>query len=112
MVSIELRGEGESVKTVDALLDSGFTGAVSLPSVVVDDLGLEWSGEQSVTLGDGSDVSVDIYEGMVGFAGKWYRCAILATGDVPTVGMHLLRGARISFQAEPGGDISLERLDA
>ena len=109
-VPIELKGETEAPKTIDALLDSGFTGAVSLPQRVVKDLKLKWSGEHSVTLADASEVSVDLYEGIVDFAGRQYRCAILSTGDVPTVGMHLMQQARICFEAVPGGDVSLEPL--
>ena len=111
-VPIEVKGETEAPKTVNALLDSGFTGAVSLPLRVVEDLKLKWSGEHSVTLADASEVSVDLYEGIVDFAGGQYRCAILSTGDVPTVGIHLMQEARICFEAVPGCDGSLEPLNS
>ena len=85
-VPIEVgKGPGEVSAVIEALVDSGFTGAVSLPLRVVEDLKLEWAAEHSVTLGDASEISVDLYEGIVVFAGRRYRCAVLATGDEPTV---------------------------
>ena len=64
-----------------------------------------------MTLADASEVSVDLYKGLIGFAGKRYRCAVLAAGDVPTVGMHLLQGLRVCFEAVEGGDIEIEGWD-
>lgn len=55
-VPIEVESGTESPVTLEALLDSGFTGAVSLPLRVVEDFKLRWSGEHSVTLGDASEV--------------------------------------------------------
>ena len=110
-VLIEVKGESESRVSMEALLDSGFTGAVSLPLRVIKELNLTWSGEHSVTLGDASEVGVDLYEGIVEFAGSRYRCAILSTGDVPTVGMHLMQEARICFEAVPGGVVTLASID-
>ncbi len=110
-VLIEVKSEAELGVPMEALLDSGFTGAVSLPLRVVEESDLTWSGEHSVTLGDASEVGVDLYEGIVEFAGGRYRCAILCTGDVPTVGMHLMQEARICFEAVPGGTVSLASID-
>lgn len=109
-VSVELNNASTSPKSIDALLDSGFTGAISLPSEIVDELQLDWSGEHSVTLADASEVSVDLYEGFVSFAGVQHRCAVLATGDMPTIGMRLLEGSRVSFEAVAGGDVEIEPL--
>ena len=111
-VRIELHSVGDSPRTVDALLESGFTGAVSLPLRDVLDLKLNRSGEHLVILADASEISVHLYEGFIGFAGKRYRCAVLATGDVPTVGMHLMKGLRVCFEAVEDGDIEIEASNA
>ena len=107
MVPIELYVRGKFLRSVEALLDTGFSGAVSLPLDVVEELGLEGSGDQMVNLADGSEIRVDVYIGFIGFAGERYRCAVLATGDIPTVGMHLLQGMKVCLEASVGGDIEL-----
>ena len=112
LVPIEVESGTEDDRTeLEALLDSGFTGAISVPLRTVEGLKLEWSGEHSVTLGDASKVGVDLYEGIVLFAGRRYRCAVLATGDVPTVGMHLMQGMKVCFEALEGGAIEIESSD-
>ena len=113
LVPIEIESGAVEVRMeVEALLDSGFTGAVSVPLRVVEQLKLEWSGEHSVILGDASEVGVDLYEGMVYFAGRRYRCAVLATGDIPTVGMHLMQGLKVCFEATADGEIEIVPLNA
>lgn len=107
-VAIGFRLTQVGAHEVEALLDSGFNGAVSLPLAEVDKLGLPLVTERAVTLADGSDVNVKVHSGFVCFAGRRYRCAVLATGDVPTVGMHLLQGMRVCFEAFEGGAIEVE----
>ena len=96
---------------MEALLDSGFNGTVSLPEDEVEKLGLPLVSERSVTLADGNDARVKVHVGNVRFAARWYRCPVLATGDVPTIGMHLMQGMKVCFEASEGGAIEIERSD-
>jgi hypothetical protein len=36
-----------------------------------------------------------------------FRCAVLASGDVHTVGMHLLQGLKVCCEAVEGGEIEI-----
>lgn len=107
-VEIEIRRTRSGTQTVEALLDSGFNGAVSLPVDEVEKLGLPLMTEHAVTLADGSDVNVKVHVGFIRLGEQWKRCAVLATGDVPTVGMHLLQRLKVCFEAVDGGDIEIE----
>lgn len=107
-VPIELFSRGRLLRLVDAMLDTGFSGAVSLPLRVVEELRLERTGDQLINLADGSEIRVGAYVGFIGFSGRRYRCAVLATGDVPTVGMHLMKGMKVCFEAVEGGAIEIE----
>ena len=111
-VAIEIDGgKEEDCAEIEALLASGFSGAVSVPLSVVEQLKLKWSGEHSVTLADASEVWVDLYEGIVLFAGRRYRCAVLATGASPAIGMQLMQGMKVCFEAFEGGVVEIERSD-
>ena len=51
-LSLEIRGpDGEL--SFDAVIDTGFNGALTLPQEWIDALGLPRSGEQNVSLADG-----------------------------------------------------------
>ena len=108
MVQAEVLNRAGSSSSFDALLDTGFSGAVCAPKTMVRNLGLAWNGTHLVVLADASEIEVDVYIGFVGFAGRQYRCAVLATGDIPTVGMHLLQGMKVCFEAAEGGTIEIE----
>ena len=49
--------------TIDALIDTGFTSFLSLPSLIITSLGLPLHFSDTGTLGDGSEVVFDIYTG-------------------------------------------------
>ena len=113
-VEIEVRRthSGTQPRPVEALLDTGFDGALSLPSDYVETLQLPLMTERVVTLGDGSSVNVKVHVGFVRIASQWYRCAVLATGDIPTVGMHLMQGLKVCFEATEDGEIEIVPLNA
>ncbi len=110
-LKIEIRWSTGRSKTFNAFLDTGFSGAVSLPPENVAELGLPLVTERTVILGDARDVRMRVHAGRVRFADEWHRCPVLATGDVPLVGMQLIEGANVCFEAVPGGDVSLEPLN-
>ena len=110
-VAIEVHRTRAGAYAIEALLDSGFNGPVSLPADEVEKLGLPLMTEHAVTLADGSDVNVKVHVGHVRFANEWHRSAVLATGDVPTVGMRLMKGLKVCFEADEDGDIEVEALN-
>jgi len=56
---------GAKLKSVNAVIDTGFTGFLSLPSAIIAELELPWSYRDRATLGDGSETLFDIYEANV-----------------------------------------------
>ena len=111
VVQVELRGrDGRSV-FVDAVLDTGFTGTISIPIGVIRELGIVRRRRETFVLADGSTSESSVYDGSVRFAGSWFETDIFSTHYIPTVGMRLLYGANISFDAVPDGDIEYRLLD-
>ncbi len=56
---------GAKLKSVNAVIDTGFTGFLSLPSTIISEHNLSWSYRDRATLGDGSETLFDIYEASV-----------------------------------------------
>jgi predicted aspartyl protease len=47
-------------KVIDTVIDTGFSGFLSLPSSIITALDLPWSASDIVTLGDGSETLFDL----------------------------------------------------
>ena len=73
-LEVQVRWTTGRSKTYNALLDTGFNGALSLPTDDVAELGLPLVTERTVTLGDASDVRVEVHAGQVRLAQGWHRC--------------------------------------
>ena len=53
---------------IDTVIDTGFSGFLSLPSAIITTLNLPWSASDIVTLGDGSETLFDLYIATLGWA--------------------------------------------
>ena len=101
-------------QVIDAVIDTGFTGFLTLPLVVLNALGLQLYSREEGTLGDGSACIFDVYSGFVIWDGAFQRIDVNASEASPLVGMSLLYGYRVQFDAIEGGAVtiqSLSRLD-
>ena len=96
--------------TIDALIDTGFTGFLSLPMAFINDLNLQLCGREEGTLGDGSLCTFDVYRGFVIWDGQLRRIDVNAAETTPLVGMSLLKGYRMQLDAVVGGDVSIRSL--
>lgn len=90
---------GNKLKSIDALIDTGFTGFLSLPSAIIAELDLPWSYRERVTLGDGSETLFDMYDARVIWDGQYRDIEVNAAETQPLLGMRMLRGYRL--QVDP-----------
>jgi clan AA aspartic protease len=99
-------------KQLDAVtvVDTGFTGFLTLPLAQVTALGLAFVRYDSVVLGDGSTVAMPIHEAEVLWHAARQTVFVLATGHEPVVGMSLIYGSRLTLDGEDGGALTLEEL--
>jgi clan AA aspartic protease len=77
--------------TVDVVIDTGFTGFLSLPMVVIAELGLPWHYRDIGTLGDGSEVVFEIYKAVVIWDGQNQVIDVAASDSDP---LGLFRNSR------------------
>lgn len=69
---------GTKLKAIDTVIDTGYTGFLSLPMAIITELSLPWSYRDRATLGDGSETIFDIYEAMVIWDGQYREIEINA----------------------------------
>jgi len=81
MLSLVVRN-GDKLKSITAVIDTGFTGFLSLPIATIRELELSWSYRDRATLGDGSEVLFDIYDGMVIWGGQYREIAVIGCKSI------------------------------
>ena len=99
-----------TTQLVDALIDTGFSGFLTLPSDTISTLGLSWQGRDIATLGDGTSCTFEVYIGLVIWDGQYREIYINESETVPLIGMRLLRGYDLRIQAIEGGIVTIETL--
>jgi clan AA aspartic protease len=96
--------------TVDAVIDTGFTGDLTLPASLIRQLGLSWLINHEVILGDGSVRLIDVYGALVRWDGRTHGIPVDEAETDPLVGMSLLNGFELRMQVRPGGAVTITAL--
>lgn len=99
-----------ATQLVDAVIDTGFSGYLTLPSDIISTLGLSWEGRDVATLGDGTSCTFEIYIGLVIWDGQYREIYINEAETVPLIGMRLLRGYDLRIQTIEGGIVTIKAL--
>jgi predicted aspartyl protease len=92
IVRLRLRGPTGIETVVDAVIDSGYTGSLTLPTAMVAALGLLRQSGGSAPLADGSTRSFDIFAAEVDWDGAWRAVLVSALGDEPLLECGSWRG--------------------
>ncbi|MFO7903800.1 MAG: clan AA aspartic protease [Planctomycetota bacterium] len=106
-IRLDVQGPGGSGQTVEAVVDTGFDGWLSLPSVLIGALGLHWRERGRAILADSSETIFDIYEGTVVWDGQPRRVPVDEAETAPLIGMSLLGGYELNIQVRIGGVVSI-----
>jgi clan AA aspartic protease len=101
---------GTATQLVDTVIDTGFSGFLTLPSDIISALGLKWEGRDVATLGDGTSCTFEIYLAIVIWDGQYREIYVNESETFPLIGMRLLRGYDLRIQAIEGGTVAIEAL--
>jgi clan AA aspartic protease len=109
MISLAVRNNA-TTQMIDAVIDTGFSGFLTLPSDLISTLDLRWEGRDVATLGDGTFCTFEVYLGLVIWDGQYREIYINESETVPLIGMRLLRGYDLRIQTIEGGIVTIEAL--
>ena len=110
VIPIAVRGFGPTTEAIDAVVDTGFDGFLTLPRRLVSTLRLPFGVEAQAVLGNGREVRVDVFEAVVDWDGEQRRVAIVATAGGALVGMKMLLGYRLTLDVLDGGPVTIARI--
>ncbi|MFB6271886.1 MAG: clan AA aspartic protease [Salinibacter sp.] len=97
-------------RSFDAIIDTGFTGELPLPSDWIEDLGLPYAGVEEMMLADGRFRETAMYDGYVIIDDEAYEVVIAEAPTIPLVETNLLWGFSIFIEFQSGGAIEVESL--
>jgi len=110
VVPLRVRGPSGTEVVVDAVVDSGFTAALTLPAAVVATLVLSRQSVGGAVLADGSVRQFDIYTAEVDWDGSWRPVLVSAVGTEVLLDMGLLAGHELRIAVVPGGAVEIKPL--
>ncbi len=95
---------------IDVIVDTAFTGCLTLPEAVISRLGLVRQGVQQVTVASGEVEGFDYYETQVQWHEQIYGVQIFESIDQSLLGTELLEGSRVVIDTWEGGDVIIEEV--
>ena len=111
VVTLPLQGPGGRTWEVDAVIDTGFNGYLTLPPMLVADLGLTVVGDGEAVLADGSEAAFDVYSVTLLWNGQSRHVETGAVGVAPLVGMSLLDSHNLNIDVRDGGRVAIQAME-
>ncbi len=110
VVSIRVHDISGATYDLAAIVDTGFTGWLTLPPDLIAALGLPWKELGEAILADGSQVLFNVYEAAIEWDGSVITISIDESDSEPLIGMALMDGFRILIEDLDGGLVEIERI--
>lgn len=109
-IQLRIRGSGDQERQVEAVIDSGFTGSLTLSGALLASLGPSIQGTLRGIMADGSERLFDVHEVTVLWDGELRQIAVVEADGDPLVGMSLLSGYELMVQVRPDGEVRITQL--
>ena len=104
---INLVGENGVPARVEAMVDSGFAGQLSLKPHLVDALQLRRTRSERAYLADGRSTTCDMYRVQLHWQGHPRTVEVACLNGHPLIGLGLLRGSQLRMMVEDDGVIEI-----
>ena len=108
VLTLSLEGPAGETRDVAAVVDTGFTGFLTVTPALAVELGLPFEGTARATLADGSETTFPYYGVAVLWDGQTRYVEADAADTTPLVGMRLIEGHSLYIEVEDGGRVVIE----
>jgi clan AA aspartic protease len=109
-VELRIRGPRGHEQEIDAVIDTGFNGFLTLSPALVRQLSLPHLGQSRALLANGQEELLDLYEVTLFWDGQWRAVETDAADTDALVGMALLYKYSVSIEAVEGGQVVIAAL--
>ena len=108
--TLEILGPDQQRQQVEAVIDTGFNGYLTLSGEDIASLRLMLVGHRRATLGDGSVVVLDAYLARVLWHERERDVLVLQANGGALLGMSLLYGNRVTMDVVENGDVAIDEI--
>ena len=109
-IRLVVTGPSGPQQEIEAILDTGFTGCLTLPPGLVAVLALPWLCRQPGILADGTVDFFDVYVATLDWDGQLRTVEVAVADTDPLVGMMLLDGHSLQIDVVLGGSVAITAL--
>ena len=108
VVTLAVSGPAGQTAEIEAVVDTGFTGFLTVTPALAAELDLDFRGTGRATLADGSEATFDTHSIAVLWDGLTRYVEADAADTTPLIGMRLLAGHSLYVEVEDGGRVAIE----
>ena len=108
VISLTVQGPSGQAGEIEAVVDTGFTGFLTVTPALATELGLDLRGTSRATLADGSEVTFPQYGVAVLWDGQARYIEADAADAIPLVGMRMLDRHNLNVDVEDGGSVVIQ----
>lgn len=107
MLPVVFRLTGQPEFSIEFVIDTGFTGSLTLPPDAVTAMGLPWLTERTANVADNRDVLVAVYAATILWHDALRTVPVLALGRRPFLGTALLDGGYLGVEFIESGPVAV-----
>jgi clan AA aspartic protease len=110
LLRLAVRDAGGQPHDVEAVIDTGFNGFLTLPPALIAALALPWLCLQQGQLADGSLLPFDVYVATLDWHGQPRSVEVEAADAQPLLGMALLQDSELRILVVAGGSVTIAQV--
>ena len=108
VVHLPLLDSSGQTREIEAVVDTGYNGFLTLPPALVSELRLTWLGQKTLVLANGSQDVFDTYGATVLWNGEQRFVDADEADATPLIGMSLMDRHNLNIDVEDGGRVIIQ----
>ena len=110
VINIQFHLPNSRVAEEKFVIDTGFTGSLTLPLRGIAELGLPFRHNTSAYLADHSEIIVPVFDAMIIWQGNELEVKVMGTGERPLLGTALLAGFSLFAEFQDKGEVEVRAI--
>jgi clan AA aspartic protease len=108
VILLTVLGPYGEAREIEAIIDTGFSGYLTLPPEIITTLGIDAIAVEQAILADGAGIPSELCMAKIVWDGRERAIEINTLESDPLVGMALLDGYEVNIRVAVGGGVTIE----